>query len=94
MCGSTEGYIVRNGVKYDFDLSAGYFGGSLTATDYAAGVQVISIDTRDGDLDDEIKDIDIESEYKLIQEKKSNLSANKRAKVVRKYEECNYVQTR
>ncbi len=35
---------------------------------------------------DQLKDIDLESEYQLIKQKKSNLSANLRKMVVRRYE--------
>ena len=35
---------------------------------------------------DPLKDVDIEAEYKLIQEKKSKLSASQRRMVVIKYE--------
>lgn len=39
------------------------------------------------DAPDPLKGVDIEKEYKLIKEKKSNLSASKRRMVVYRYEE-------
>lgn len=83
--------IEIEGIKYQEKehpqaRSGGLIGGRLSMIRMAAAMIASSIGTNDGSQDSALYTIELIEEYKLIQQKKSNLSANQRRQVVHRFE--------